>query len=281
MPGISAYYFQPQPGGYDLQLRHFSTRPVVALKKEASAIMQAKAAVIEALESKEAAIEAKELIADKKEVFEAKELIEAQKEVFEASESLGVWSSTASGLKFVDETIGSGERPPPDAVVSVHYTVTMASTGWELGSSRRHPPLEIGWPLTFALAKEEVPLFTEAVDGMRVGGCRRLMVPFNRVPPSQRSNVPQDESGEELRLEIELLRVETGLPALIPTMLPPRGRRVAILRAILALSFVPYLLPDGLKPSIYEWKDVEAIHAAREAVQADLWHGVPIDSLWP
>ena len=36
------------------------------------------------------------------------------------------------------------------------------------------------------------------------------------MPPSQRSNVPKDESGEDLRLEIELLRVETGLPALLP-----------------------------------------------------------------
>lgn len=185
------------------------------------------------------------------------------------------WQTTANGkYKFVDEKVGTGEEPERGSVVSLHYTVSLTS-GMELGSTRGR------WPLTFAPDKHAVPIFCDAIEGMRIGGRRRLVVPSRMVPPSQRNNVPRDQEGEALRFEIELLGTETGLAAVIPSMLPPGSRRITITRALFALSFLPYLLPDDLKPDIYKAGDVEAIRAAREATEASMWHGVPIDSLWP
>ena len=93
---------------------------------------------------------------------------------------------------------------------------------------------------------------------MRVGGRRRLFVPPNKIPESQMANVPKDQSDEGLRIEIELLGTVTGPAALIPSILPPGNRRLVILRAIFFLSFLPYLLPEEIKPALWQSGDVAA-----------------------
>jgi len=192
-----------------------------------------------------------------------------------------LWSRTQTGLKYVDEELGAGETPNRGSVVSLQYTVSMADSGMELGTSRGR------WPLTFAPAKHEVPIFSEAVEGMRVGGRRRVIVPRSRVPPSQINNVPRDQAGESLRFDIELVGVETGLKALVPSLLPPGNRRLAITRALFALSFVPYALPDDIKPDIYRGRDVAVVAQERAERQYEMrnsaWLGsdASLDSLFP
>ena len=180
----------------------------------------------------------------------------------------GNWRTLESGIKYVDEEIGVGPLPAPDAVVSLTYTVSLASYDLELGSNKGR------WPLTFAPSKHAVPIFAESIEGMRVGGRRRVAVPADKIPPSQLRNVPHDSltsaRGEGLRFEIELNRVETGPVALLASVLPPGERRLTVTRALFFLSFLPYLLPDELKPELYRWGDVEAISASREAAQATL-----------
>ena len=192
-----------------------------------------------------------------------------------ATEAVG-WRVLEGGIKYVDEQTGSGSIAAADSVVSLHYTVSLAS-GMELGTSRGR------WPLTFARGRHAVPIFNEAIDGMRVGGRRRLSVPASMVPPSQINNVPKDQAGESLRFEIELIEIETGLKAVIPSLLPPGNRRLTITRILFAMSFVPYFLPEDLKPELYRAGDVTAIHAAREAASNSVWLGgsaTPLDSLF-
>lgn len=178
----------------------------------------------------------------------------------------GNWRTLESGIKYVDEEVGTGPLPAPGAVVSLTYTVSLASYDLELGTNKGK------WPLTFNPSKHAVPIFAESIEGMRIGGRRRVAVPADKIPESQMSNVPQDSlksaRGEGLRIEIELIKVETGPVALFTSLLPPGARRMTVTRALFFLSLLPYLLPEELKPAMYQWGDVEAIGAARQAAQA-------------
>mmetsp|Transcript_6532 Transcript_6532/g.13089 ORF Transcript_6532/g.13089 Transcript_6532/m.13089 type:complete len:247 (+) Transcript_6532:51-791(+) len=168
------------------------------------------------------------------------------------------WQLTANGLKFLDADPGSGPSVAPNSVVSLHYTVSFAVSGQLLGTTRGK------WPLSFAYGKHDVPLFSDAIAGMRVGGTRRLVVPAEKIPPSQMRYVPQDNYAEGLRVEITLESIETGVKALIPSLLPPGNRRLTIARALFALSFLPYLLPAELKPDWYQAGDPQLIYQAHQ-----------------
>lgn len=187
------------------------------------------------------------------------------------------WQRTGRGLRFRQTTAGTGATPQAEAVVSVHYTV-LFQNGDIVGTSRGR------LPLTFKLGKAyDVPIFTDAVEGMRVGDAIRVVVPPDEIPTSQVRNVPKDQEGEPLLVDIELLREETGLAAFIPSLLPPGTRRITIARTIFALSFVPYFLPEELKPEAYRFGDVAAIREAHSAAANSVWLGgsaAPLDSLF-
>lgn len=188
------------------------------------------------------------------------------------------WRRTAGGLRFRQLAAGAGVVPQPDSVVSVHYTVTLADSGHVIGSSRGR------LPLCFKLGDAyDVPIFSDAVQGMRVDDQIRVVVPHSEIPRSQASNVPQDQEGEPVLVDIELLRVETGIASFIPSLLPPGTRRVTIARALFALSFLPYFLPDEIKPDAFRFGDPAAISEARTAAANSLWLGgaaAPLDSLF-
>ena len=181
------------------------------------------------------------------------------------TEQVTPWQTTVGGIGFVDEEIGTGAIASPNDVVSIHYTVYYAASGQELGSSRgRWPPR----PLMFALGKHDVPIFADAVKGMRVGGKRRLSVPASKIPESQLRNVPQDNFAEGLRFEMEFVGIESGVTAIVPSLLPPGTRRVTIARVLFALSFLPYLLPPDLQPGWYaDGADPNTIAEARQLSQ--------------
>ena len=192
-----------------------------------------------------------------------------QDETSTTQEQVTPWQLTADGVKFVDEEIGSGPRPAPDSVISLHYTVSFAVSGEMIGTTRQK------WPLTFALAKHDVPIFTDAVQGMNVGGKRRLSVPASKIPPSQFQNVPQDNYAEGLRFDIELVSIETGPKALVAALLPPGNRRVTIARTLFALSFLPYLLPAEIQPGWYQGGDPHAIAQAHQV--SNMMGGASLD----
>lgn len=86
---------------------------------------------------------------------------------------------TASGLKYIETTIGSGNEATKGATVSVHYTGWLqnedGSEGAKFDSSR-----DRGEPLVFPIGVGYVIKgWDEGVVGMKVGGSRRLTIPSN------------------------------------------------------------------------------------------------------
>lgn len=80
--------------------------------------------------------------------------------------------TTASGLKYLDHVVGTGESPKPGQLVTVHYTGTLED-GTKFDSS-----LDRGEPLQFNIGVGRVIKgWDEGVMTMRVGGKRRLIIP--------------------------------------------------------------------------------------------------------
>jgi peptidylprolyl isomerase len=80
--------------------------------------------------------------------------------------------STPSGLKYVDEVVGTGASPQPGQMVTVHYTGTLED-GTKFDSS-----VDRGEPFTFQIGVGQVIRgWDEGVMGMKVGGKRWLIIP--------------------------------------------------------------------------------------------------------
>lgn len=81
-------------------------------------------------------------------------------------------TTTASGLKYVDEVEGTGKSPTTGQDVSVHYTGTLTN-GTKFDSSR-----DKGQPYTFPIGRGEVIQgWDEGLMNMKVGGKRKLLIP--------------------------------------------------------------------------------------------------------
>lgn len=80
--------------------------------------------------------------------------------------------TTASGLKYTDQTVGEGASPQPGQKVTVHYTGTFPD-GRKFDSSR-----DRGAPFVFTIGRGQVIKgWDEGVATMKVGGRRMLTVP--------------------------------------------------------------------------------------------------------
>lgn len=80
--------------------------------------------------------------------------------------------TTASGLQYVDELVGTGPSPQPGQNVKVHYTGTLMN-GSKFDSSR-----DRGTPFNFVIGKGNVIKgWDEGVMTMKVGGRRILTIP--------------------------------------------------------------------------------------------------------
>jgi len=86
------------------------------------------------------------------------------------------FTTTPSGLQYQDTTIGNGDVAAEGDRVSVHYA------GWLYESGAKGAKFDSshdrGEPFDFILGVGEViPGWDEGVQGMRVGGSRRLVIP--------------------------------------------------------------------------------------------------------
>jgi FKBP-type peptidyl-prolyl cis-trans isomerase len=108
---------------------------------------------------------------------------------------------TASGLKYIDEVIGTGESPSPGKTVVVHYTGQLEN-GTKFDSS-----LDRGQPFSFPIGMGEVIKgWDEGVMTMKVGGKRRLIIPPELGYGSQdKGTIPPNST---LIFDVELLRVK-------------------------------------------------------------------------
>lgn len=79
---------------------------------------------------------------------------------------------TSSGLRYIDEVVGTGATAQRGQTVNVHYTGWL-TTGQKFDSSR-----DRGQPFAFPLgAGRVITGWDEGVAGMKVGGKRRLIIP--------------------------------------------------------------------------------------------------------
>lgn len=80
--------------------------------------------------------------------------------------------TTDSGLQYEEITLGSGETAQAGHTVSVHYT------GWLTDGQKFDSSKDRGMPFEFNLgAGEVIRGWDEGVQGMQVGGIRKLTIP--------------------------------------------------------------------------------------------------------
>ena len=94
-----------------------------------------------------------------------------------------------------------------------------------------------------------IPGWDEGIAGMKVGGKRTLVVPASLAygETGAGASIPPDS---DLVFETELVGIATGVDALASKI--PGGLPNLILSSVLLLSFIPYFLPEDVRPDL--WK---------------------------
>jgi len=120
----------------------------------------------------------------------------------QAGRQTSATNNTASGLKFVDEVVGTGPSAQLGQTVTVHYTGKLEN-GLQFDSS-----LDSGQPLEFTIGTPNIIQgWNEGVAGMKVGGKRKLTVPpeLGYGPAGRPPKIPPNAT---LLFDIELLGVK-------------------------------------------------------------------------
>lgn len=129
-------------------------------------------------------------------------------DVHEASAPASLYRKTDGGLSYKD--LERGDTPVEQGdVVSIKFTATVLSTGVVVDGTRDSRTL------TFVRGVPEFAVFDEALEGMRTGGRRRVL-----VLPSSKYSVLEDET---IELDLELVAVKSGTEAALVKASRPVG----------------------------------------------------------
>lgn len=108
---------------------------------------------------------------------------------------------TGTGLKYVDEVVGTGESPSPGKIVTVHYTGWLEN-GTKFDSSRDHGDQPIDFPIGVGRV---IKGWDEGLMTMKVGGKRKLIIPPHLGYGARgKGQIPPNST---LIFEVELLGV--------------------------------------------------------------------------
>jgi len=108
---------------------------------------------------------------------------------------------TAYALRYADLKKGKGAVATAGKRVTVHYT------GWLTNGTKFDSSVDRGQPFSFHLgAGEVIPGWDGGVEGMRVGGKRRLLIPYQLAYGTRDSGPIPAKSN--LTFDVELLGVE-------------------------------------------------------------------------
>ncbi len=169
--------------------------------------------------------------------------VEEQVEEKEKNSFNGV--TTESGLKYIDELVGTGESPTVGDRVVVHYIGTLED-GTKFDSS-----VDRDKPFEFAIGVGQVIRgWDEGVMSMRIGGKRKLIIPAE-LGYGDRGAGQLIPPGATLHFDVELLEVKEKF---VDTdfMLP--GKEV---NKESGLRMIEHITGDGEKPNS---GDMVAVH---------------------
>jgi FKBP-type peptidyl-prolyl cis-trans isomerase len=111
-------------------------------------------------------------------------------------------TTTKSGLKYTDETVGTGKEAKSGDTVDVHYT------GWLKDGTKFDSSKDRGKPFSFPLgAGRVIKGWDEGVAGMKEGGKRKLIIPAE-LGYGARGAPGAIPPNAELTFEVELLKVK-------------------------------------------------------------------------
>ena len=112
---------------------------------------------------------------------------------------------TIISLDYVDTKIGTGELAAPHKWYTIHYT------GYLLDGTKFDSSLDRGEPLNIAYGQHQViPGWDTGFDGMRVGGKRRLFIPYQLAyGTNARGAIP---AKSELIFDVELISQSNEKP---------------------------------------------------------------------
>jgi len=111
----------------------------------------------------------------------------------------GTEITTESGLKYTDLKVGDGATPRMGQSVRVHYI------GWLENGKEFNNSYKGGQPVDFKMG-QLIPGWNEALQSMKVGGKRRIVVPPN-LGYGAKGSPPNIPPNATLTFEIELLGV--------------------------------------------------------------------------
>jgi peptidylprolyl isomerase len=114
----------------------------------------------------------------------------------------GAEVTTPSGLKYVDDVVGTGKQPQAGQTAVVHYT------GWLTDGKKFDSSKDRGQPFSFPLGRGQVIKgWDEGVATMKVGGKRTLIIPPDLGYGARGAGglIPPNAT---LKFEVELLDVK-------------------------------------------------------------------------
>merc|ERR1740130_258965 len=121
--------------------------------------------------------------------------------------------------------------PEPSQTVTIAYKASYLSSGEIIEETAKSRPLG------FTLGSDSLPMFQEAVEGMAVGGTRRVMLP----PSSKYSSLEEDT----VQFDLELVAVKTAPEAALFKVQQAVGNN----RNLFRFAFFRYLPPRHPEPA--------------------------------